>query len=316
MGAHYSKRRGCLHPRFLAREKNEGASTPGVRDAPLQKRRPRHYNARLVWFDWEFRMRHVISALVMNEPGVLANVAGMFAARGFNIDSLVVGRTENPELSRMTIVVTADDNTLEQVRKQLAKLVPVVKVRDFKDAAYIERDLALITVGAGPEHRSEVIEIANLFRGKVVDVGKASLMIELAGTEEKIEAFIELMKPYTIKELSRTGVIAMARGTQVAKDEGASATTKPRTRSLDAPAAAALPPSWRMSFRVPISRPACGARAGCTRREEPRSDRPALSDRAPQAGRLNEPVCSQLNRYERLNDRIPRVPVPPPTRIM
>ena len=188
-------------------------------------------------------MRHVISALVMNEPGVLANVAGMFAARGFNIDSLVVGRTENPELSRMTIVVTADDNTLEQVRKQLAKLVPVVKVRDFKDSAYIERDLALITVGAGPEHRSEVIEIANLFRGKVVDVGKASLMIELAGTEEKIEAFIELMKPYTIKELARTGVIAMARGTQAAKDEAATPTSSKRTRSLDAPAAAALPPS-------------------------------------------------------------------------
>ncbi len=188
-------------------------------------------------------MRHVISALVMNEPGVLANVAGMFAARGFNIDSLVVGRTENPELSRMTIVATADDNTLEQVRKQLAKLVPVVKVRDFKDASYIERDLALITVGTGPEQRSEVIEIANLFRGKVVDVGKSSLMIELAGTEEKIEAFIELMKPYAIKELARTGVIAMARGTQAVKDENASATAKPRTRSLDAPAAAALPPS-------------------------------------------------------------------------
>lgn len=89
-------------------------------------------------------MRHVISALVMNEPGVLANVAGMFAARGFNIDSLVVGRTENPELSRMTIVVTANENTLEQVRKQLAKLVPVVKVRDFKDSSYIERDLCLL----------------------------------------------------------------------------------------------------------------------------------------------------------------------------
>ncbi|HEV2295725.1 MAG TPA: acetolactate synthase small subunit [Tepidisphaeraceae bacterium] len=188
-------------------------------------------------------MRHVISALVMNEPGVLANVAGMFAARGFNIDSLVVGRTENPELSRMTIVASADDNTLEQVRKQLAKLVPVVKVRDFKDAAYIERDLALVTIGAGPDQRSEVIEIVNLFRGKVVDVGKASLMVELAGTEEKIEAFIELMKPYQIKELARTGVIAMARGTQAARDEGATAATKPRTRSLDAPAAAALPPS-------------------------------------------------------------------------
>jgi len=191
-------------------------------------------------------MRHVISALVMNEPGVLANVAGMFAARGFNIDSLVVGRTENPDLSRMTIVVTADDNTLEQVRKQLAKLVPVVKVRDFKDTAYIERDFALITVGVGPEQRSEVIEIVNLFRGKVVDVGKQSVMVELAGTEEKIEAFTELMKPYGIKELARTGVIAMARGTQQAKDEAgaaAGADGGKRKRSLDAPPTAALPPS-------------------------------------------------------------------------
>jgi len=179
----------------------------------------------------------------MNEPGVLANVAGMFAARGFNIDSLVVGRTENPELSRMTIVVSADENTLEQVRKQLAKLVPVVKVRDFKDAAYIERDMSLITVGVGPEQRSEVIEIVSLFRGKVVDVGKTSLMVELAGTEEKIEAFIELMKPYGIKELARTGVIAMARGTQVARDDAAGAETKSRKRSIDAPAAQALPPS-------------------------------------------------------------------------
>src|SRR5580658_9880573 len=140
-------------------------------------------------------MRHVISALVINEPGVLANVAGMFAARGFNIDSLVVGRTENPELSRMTIVVTANENTLEQVRKQLAKLVPVVKVRDFKDTSYIERDLALITVGVSPELRNQVIELANLFRAKVVDVAKTSVIIELAGTEEKIEAFVELMKP-------------------------------------------------------------------------------------------------------------------------
>src|SRR5437870_13549185 len=102
-------------------------------------------------------MRHVISALVINEPGVLANVAGMFGARGFNIDSLVVGRTENADLSRMTIVVNADENTLEQVRKQLAKLVPVVKVKDFAGTAYIERDLALITVGVGSDKRGEVI---------------------------------------------------------------------------------------------------------------------------------------------------------------
>ena len=188
-------------------------------------------------------MRHVISALVINEPGVLANVAGMFAARGFNIDSLVVGRTEDADLSRMTVVVDADDNTLEQVRKQLAKLVPVVQVRDFSGARYIERDLALITVTATAATRSEVVELVNLFRGKVVDISRNSVVVELSGPEEKIEAFIELMKPYQIKELARTGVIAMARGTQTAKDESAATETKSRKRSIYAPAAAALPPS-------------------------------------------------------------------------
>ena len=191
-------------------------------------------------------MRHVISALVINEPGVLASVAGLFSARGFNIDSLVVGRTENPEQSRMTVVVVGDDNTLEQVRKQLAKLVPVMKVRDFKDTAYIERDLALITVSVGPEHRGEVIQIVQLFRGKVVDVAKTSIMVEMSGTEEKIEALTELLKPYGIRELARTGVIAMPRGTQVVKDEAAEKSGTSggkRKRSIDAPAAAALPPS-------------------------------------------------------------------------
>ena len=191
-------------------------------------------------------MRHVISALVQNEPGVLAAVAGLFSARGFNIDSLVVGRTENADLSRMTVVCNGDDNTLEQIRKQLAKLVPVVKVRDFKNAAYLERDLCLVTVSVAPEHRTEVIEMVNLFRGKVVDVAKGSVVVELSGTEEKIEALVELLKPYGIKELARTGVIAMARGTQQAKEDAAEKAPLPggkRKRSLDAPAAAALPPS-------------------------------------------------------------------------
>jgi acetolactate synthase-1/3 small subunit len=195
-------------------------------------------------------MRHVISALVMNEPGVLSLVAGLFSARGFNIDSLVVGRTENPELSRMTVVVDADDNTLEQVRKQLAKLVPVVKVRDFAGTAHIERDLALITVGVSAGSRSEVIEIVNLFRGKIVDIAKGSVIVELSGPEEKIEACIELLEPYGIRELARTGVIAMARGMQAARDEAAekiagavAAGAGKRKRSLDAPSAAALPPS-------------------------------------------------------------------------
>jgi acetolactate synthase I/III small subunit len=191
-------------------------------------------------------MRHVISALVMNEPGVLANVAGMFAARGFNIDSLVVGRTENPQLSRMTIVVTGDDNTLDQVRKQLAKLVPVVTVQDFMGTAYVERDLLLCTVRVSAENRNQVIEIVNLFRGKVVDVAPDSLMVELSGTEEKIERLVELLKPYGIEEMARTGAIAMSRGMQLAKDKavaGAPGGPGKRTRSLNAPPAAALPPS-------------------------------------------------------------------------
>jgi len=192
-------------------------------------------------------MRHVISALVMNEPGVLANVANLFSARGFNIDSLVVGRTENPELSRMTVVLDADENTLEQVRKQLAKLVPVVKVRDFAGTKYIERDLALVTVGVSAGSRGEIIEIVNLFRGKVVDVAKSSMVVELSGPEEKVEALIELLRPYGIKELARTGVIAMSRGTQTAKEEASekapSHTSGKRKRSLSAPSAAALPPS-------------------------------------------------------------------------
>jgi acetolactate synthase-1/3 small subunit len=188
-------------------------------------------------------MRHVISALVMNEPGVLSGVANMFSARGFNIDSLVVGRTEDPELSRMTIVAVGDDNTLEQVSRQLAKLVPVVQVRNFKSAAYIERDLALVTVGVGPEQRHAVIEVVNLFRGKVVDVAPASLVVELAGTEEKVEAFIELIRPYGIMEMARTGVIAMARGTQPIKSAAAPAPGSKRLRTIDAPATPALPPS-------------------------------------------------------------------------
>ena len=157
-------------------------------------------------------MKHVISALVENEPGVLAHVAGMFAARGFNIDSLVVGRTENPDLSRMTIVVVGDDRVLEQVRKQLGKVVPVVKIRDFENTPCVERDLMLIRIHVPPAKRAEVIQVANLFRGRVVDVAPSSVVVELAGAEEKVEAFIELVRPYGIQELARTGVIAMQRG--------------------------------------------------------------------------------------------------------
>jgi acetolactate synthase-1/3 small subunit len=156
-------------------------------------------------------MKHIISALVENKPGVLAHVSGMFAARAFNIDSLVVGRTEDPKLSRMTIVVVGDDKVVEQVRKQLAKIVPVVKVQDFVGQPVVVRDLMLITVSAPPAKRPEVLSLIEMFRGKVVDIGQKFLMIEISGPEEKIEAFIEMCRPYGIKSLARTGSIAMTR---------------------------------------------------------------------------------------------------------
>lgn len=156
-------------------------------------------------------MKHIISALVENKPGVLAQVAGMFAARAFNIDSLVVGRTEDPKLSRMTIVVVGDDRVLEQVRKQLAKVVPVVKVQDFAGEPVVARDLMLISVSAPPEKRPEILSLIEMFKGKVVDLGPKFVMVEVSGPEAKIEAFISACKPYGIKSVARTGTIAMPR---------------------------------------------------------------------------------------------------------
>ena len=164
-------------------------------------------------------MKHVISAIVQNESGVLAHVASMFAARGYNIDSLVVGRTEDPTLSRMTIVVVGDDRILEQVRKQLEKLITTIRVRDFTTGEYVERDLMLVRVHTLPEKRAEVLALVDLFRGKVVDVSRSSVMVELAGAEEKVEAFLDLVRPYGIRELARTGVIAMQRGKLTSEKE-------------------------------------------------------------------------------------------------
>jgi len=157
-------------------------------------------------------MRHVISAIVENKPGVLAHIAGLFAGRGFNIDSLAVGETEDPTRSRMTVVARGDDAVLEQVRKQLGKIVDVIKVLDYSGAKVVERDLMLIKVSVRPEKRGEVFEIVEVFRGKVVDIGPKHLTLEVSGPEEKIEAFIDLLKPYGIKEVVRTGRIALARG--------------------------------------------------------------------------------------------------------
>ena len=140
-------------------------------------------------------MRHVLSALVQNVPGVLSHISGMLASRGYNIDSLAVGETENPRISRMTFVVVGDDQVLEQVRKQLEKIVTVVQVDDISASDYIERDLMLIKVAAPPGRRSEIRELTEVFRARIVDVAADMLMIEISGQERKIEAFIDLMRP-------------------------------------------------------------------------------------------------------------------------
>ncbi len=158
-------------------------------------------------------MRHVLSAVVQNVPGVLAHISGMLASRGYNIDSLAVGETEDPQLSRMTFVVVGDEGVLEQVRKQLEKIVTVVRVVDISAHDYIERDLMLLKVKAPPGgKRSEIRELVEIFRGKIVDVGAEVMTIEISGRENKIEAFIERMRGYGIIELVRSGRIAMIRG--------------------------------------------------------------------------------------------------------
>ncbi|MCE2809103.1 MAG: acetolactate synthase small subunit [Planctomycetota bacterium] len=171
-------------------------------------------------------MRHVLSAIVQNVPGVLAHISGMLASRGYNIDSLAVGETEINGLSRMTFVVRGDDRVLEQVRKQLEKIVTVVSVQDISANDYVERDLMLIKVSASTgTKRSEIRELAEIFRARIVDVGPEELMIEISGRENKVQAFVERMRPYGINELVRTGRIAMVRGSNpnICSDESNSA---------------------------------------------------------------------------------------------
>ena len=159
-------------------------------------------------------MRHLLSAQVQNVPGVLSHISGMLASRGYNIESLTVGETDNPAISRMTIVVVGDSHVLEQVRKQLEKIVTVIQVTDISAEDYVERDLALIRVRTTSKEnaRMEIRELVDIFRAKIVDVGQDSVMVELSGKERKIEAFIELMRPFGILELARSGRIAMTRG--------------------------------------------------------------------------------------------------------
>lgn len=164
-------------------------------------------------------MKHVISAMVMNQPGVLAHISGMLASRAFNIESLAVGETENAEFSRMTFVVTGDDKTLDQVRKQLEKIVTVVKVADFQNQEIVERDLMLVKVSTQTAPRSDVRELTDIFRGKIVDVSADYVMIEISGQESKLSAFVDLMRPFGIIELVRTGRIALSRSSSLSVDQ-------------------------------------------------------------------------------------------------
>ena len=157
-------------------------------------------------------MRHVIALLVENEFGVLARVAGLFSGRGFNIESLCVAETLDPTVSTMTIVTRGDDQNIEQVLKQLNKLISVIKVVDLIDKDFVEREMVLIKVNASRENREEVLRVTDIFRGKVVDVGVKTYTLEVTGDEKKIEAILTLLKPLGIKELVRTGHVAMVRG--------------------------------------------------------------------------------------------------------
>lgn len=156
-------------------------------------------------------MRHIISILVENQFGVLARVSGLFSARGYNIDSLCVAETDDPAVSRMTVVVRGDDRVLEQIEKQLKKLVETIEVVDLTGTAHVERELVMVRVKAKSKKRSEVIEIANIFRAKVVDVSPDSIVVEATGSAGKVKAFIDMMRPFGIEELVRTGKIAIGR---------------------------------------------------------------------------------------------------------
>lgn len=157
-------------------------------------------------------MKHTLSVLVENKPGVLTRIAGLFARRGFNIDSLAVGETENPSISRMTITVDGLDQPLEQVTKQLHKLINVIKITDLDPATSLDRELVMVKVKADEASRSEIMQIVEIFRAKIIDVSKGALIIEITGTREKLAAIMSLLRPFGIQELVRTGRIAMDRG--------------------------------------------------------------------------------------------------------
>lgn len=156
-------------------------------------------------------MKHTISVLVENKPGVLARISGLFSGRGFNIDSLSVGETQDPKISRMIIVAHGDETVLEQITKQLNKLIDVIKVQDLSGKEHVSRELVLIKVNSTPRTRSEIMQIVDIFRAKIVDVSPTTLTMEITGAEKKADAFVDMMKPFGVKELVRTGKIAITR---------------------------------------------------------------------------------------------------------
>jgi len=160
-------------------------------------------------------MQHTLVALVQNQPGVLQRVANLFSRRGFNIESLTVGHTDTPKISRMTIVVDAANTQVEQVTKQLYKLIDVIKVSDVTFDRKVDRELAMIKVTANPSVRAEVMQLVEIFRAKIVDVSRDSLIVEVTGTEEKIDQLVGLVRPFGIKEMVRTGIVSMVRGAAV-----------------------------------------------------------------------------------------------------
>ncbi len=156
--------------------------------------------------------KHTLAVIVENRPGVLTRVTTLFRRRGYNIESLAVGETENPSISRITIVVMGDEKILEQVTKQLYKLVDVIKIVDITDKRSVERELVMVKVRADVNVRAEIVQIVDIFRARIVDIGKTSLIIEVTGDSAKIDAIVESLKPFGIIELVRTGIVAMVRG--------------------------------------------------------------------------------------------------------
>jgi len=160
-------------------------------------------------------MKHTIALIVENKPGVLVRIAALFSRRGFNIDSLTVGATDKPDRARMTISVDGDEVVLEQVTKQLNKLINVIRVSELAPEESVERELAVIKVAARKEDRSEIMQIVSVFRAKIIDVSPRSMIVEVTGSEDKVEAMVRLLRQFGIKEMARTGKVSMVRGSRV-----------------------------------------------------------------------------------------------------